>query len=370
MPDISTVLTRRRAVLAGLLGAGATWAFGAGPGAELPDVLDTPARVSGFAAKGATAAIACRGGQLIAVGPRGLILLSRDAAATWQQVPSPVGSDLVAVRFADATTAWAVGHDGVALRSTDAGASWQKMLDGRSVLTLLLSFYGDRAKTGDTVAEGVKKEIERSMEQSATPGVLPAPFLDVWFADANEGYLVGAFGLVLRTLDGGKQWTPWIERLDNERRYHLYAVTGEGTQRYIAGEQGLLLKLDAESGRFVKVETPYNGSYFGIEASQGRLIAYGLRGNVYLRREAAAEWQRIDTGTDANIVAMPSIDSRRMLLVSQSGQVLDVALDTLNTTLLDTPPGRRTGRCRHGPTAPCAGTNRWHRRTGTHFPDT
>jgi photosystem II stability/assembly factor-like uncharacterized protein len=338
MPEISTVLTRRRAILAGLLGAGATWAFGAGPGANLPDVLDTPSRLSGFAAKGATAAIAYRGNRLISVGPRGLILVSDDSAVTWQQVASPVSSDLVAVQFSDDTTAWAVGHDGVALRSGDAGATWQKMLDGRSVLKLLLTFYGDRAKTGDTVAHGVLQEIERSMEQSATPGVLPAPFLDVWFADTNEGYLVGAFGLVLKTVDGGKQWTPWIERLDNERRYHLYAVTGEGTQRYIAGEQGLLLKFDADSGRFIKVETPYNGSYFGVVASQGRLIVYGLRGNVYIRTDGSVDWRQVDTGTDANIVAMPSLNHRRMLLVSQSGQVLNVAMDTLNTTLLITPP--------------------------------
>ena len=39
---------------------------------------------------------------------------------------------------------------------------------------------------------------------------MPNPFLDVLFSDASEGFVIGAFGLVLRTRDGGKSWEPWI----------------------------------------------------------------------------------------------------------------------------------------------------------------
>ena len=341
------MLTQRRSVLACLLGyslaAGATLAIGATPAVErpgLPDPLDVPLLPSEFARKGATSGIARQANRLIAVGPRGLILVSTDAAATWKQMASPVSVDLVAVKFSDANTAWAVGHDAVALRTTDGGTSWQKMLDGRSVLALLRDTYAARAKAGEAVAEAVAREIERSMAQSATKDVLPAPFLDVWFADANEGYLVGAFGLVLRTTDGGRRWEPWIERLDNERRFHLYAVTGDATQRYIAGEQGLLLRLDAAANRFVKVETPYNGTFFGVDVHGERLVAFGLRGNAYVRPNAGAAWNRIETGIDANIVAAITVAGTgddQLMLVSQAGHVLDVSLDLRRAAALITP---------------------------------
>lgn len=318
---------------------GAALAVGAGSlpkRASLPDLLDTPTQTSDFARKGGASGIARHGERLIAVGPRGLILLSNDGAKQWKQVASPISSDLVSVKFVDANTAWAVGHDAVALRTTDGGATWQKMLDGRSVLTLLRETYSARAKTGDAAAEALLREIERSTAQSATPDVLPSPFLDVWFADNGEGYLVGAFGLVLHTNDGGKRWEPWIERLDNERQFHLYGVTGEGAQRYIVGEQGLLLQLDAAANRFVKVSTPYNGTFFGVDVRGERLLVYGLRGNAFARLNADAPWSKIETGIDANLVASVNLPDDRLLLLSQSGHVLAVAADLSRSVVLKT----------------------------------
>lgn len=329
-----------RSFLVSLLVVGTALTIGAAPAgkrASLPEPLDIPTQPSAFASKGVTSGIARNGSRLIAVGPRGLILVSKDAAVTWKQVTSPVSSDLVSVKFTGPDEAWAVGHDAVALRTTDGGASWQKVLDGRSVLALLRSTYTARAKTGDAAAEALLPEIERSMAQSATPDVLPSPFLDVWFPDANEGYLVGAFGLILHTNDGGKQWEPWIERLDNPRGFHLYAVAGDGPQRYIAGEQGLLLRFDVATKRFVKVETPYAGSYFGLDVRAERLVAFGLRGNAYTRPTLSAAWNKIETGIDANLVAAVNMNDGRLVLVSQAGHVLIASPDLRKTADLKIP---------------------------------
>lgn len=334
------MIMRCRPLLASMLVAGTALALGAVPAAQrasLPDPLDVPTQPSVFASKGLTSGIARQGKQLIAVGPRGLIMVSNDAALSWKQVGSPVSSDLVSVKFTGEGKAWAIGHDAVALHTTDGGANWQKVLDGRSVLTLLRSTYTARAKAGNAAAEALLPEIERSIGQSATPDVLPSPFLDVWFADANEGYLVGAFGLILHTTDGGKQWAPLIEQLDNPRSFHLYAVTGDGAQRYIAGEQGLLLRLDPAANRFVKVETPYAGTYFGLNLSGSRLVAFGLRGNAYAQPSPGAAWNKIETGVDAHIVSAINLGDNQLMLVSQAGQVLAVSPDLRSTTLLKTP---------------------------------
>lgn len=330
-----------RALITGLWAAAVAVGVCAAAGPLRPaaqDPLDVAVQPNAFSRSGATTGIARSGDRLIAVGPRGLILLSVDGAKTWNQVPSPVGADLVTVKFTGAGTAWAVGHDAVALRSLDGGATWERVLDGRSVLKLLRETYAERARRGEAGADAaVGREIERSAQQSATPGVLPAPFLDVWFADANEGFLVGAFGLLLRTTDGGKTWEPWIARADNERRFHLYAVTGHDDRRYIAGEQGLVLRWDASASRFVKIETPYNGTYFGIDASRDRIVVYGLRGNAYMSMDGGSQWRKIDTGVDANLVALVPLAEGRMLLVSQVGHVLAVAPGSQKATPLQVP---------------------------------
>ncbi len=312
-------------------------AASAGLHERLPDVLDAPPTLSDPARSNTVASIARRGERLVGVGPGGLILRSIDGGGTWKQMPAPLSADLVSVKFIDDQTLWAVGHDAVALRSVDAGATWERMLDGRSVLKLLQATYKSRAAAGDTTAQVVVKELERSVRQSATPDVLPAPFLDVWFGEGGEGFLVGAFGLILCTSDGGKNWTPWIDRADNDKRFHLYGVAGDGKQVYLVGEQGLVLSLDRQQQRFVKLATPYTGSYFGIAAGPGRLVAYGLRGNAYLSRDEGRQWAKIDTGIEAHIVAAVSAGDERLLLVSQAGHVLSISGSELKAQPLQVP---------------------------------
>ena len=120
-----------------------------------------------------------------------------------------MSSDLTAVFFVDAKNGWAVGHDGVVLHSDDGGDSWQLQLDGRKANDLLLAAWKRKAKAEPASAEAkaLLAEAQRYKEQGADK-----PFLDVWFADAANGFVVGAYNLVFRTDDGGKTWEPWFDR--------------------------------------------------------------------------------------------------------------------------------------------------------------
>ena len=65
---------------------------------------------------------------------------------------------------------------------------------------------------------------------------------------------------MLRTADGGTTWQPLLHATDNPKALHLYAVRRVGGELYIVGEQGLVLKLDRDGGRFVALTLPYKGS--------------------------------------------------------------------------------------------------------------
>ncbi|VVP94806.1 WD40/YVTN/BNR-like repeat-containing protein [Pseudomonas fluorescens] len=283
------------------------------------DVLDLPAKVSALAGNSPLSSMARAGDRLVAVGQRGHILYSDDVGNHWQQAAVPVSSDLNAVSFPSATQGWAVGGDGVILHSNDAGATWHKQLDGRQIGALLVKHYQAlaSAEPGNEQWPLLVAEGERLVAQGADK-----PLLDVWFANDQLGYVVGVFNLILRTEDGGQNWTPFQDRTDNPQGFHLNAIASTGDALYIAGEQGLLLKWDDAQQRFAALQTPYQGSFFGVVGKPGEALVYGLRGNVLRSTDGGLSWTPLDTGLRISITAAMVDAQGNYRLFTQGGQRL------------------------------------------------
>ncbi|MEX5686263.1 WD40/YVTN/BNR-like repeat-containing protein [Pseudomonas silesiensis] len=283
------------------------------------DVLDLPAKVSALAGNSPLSGMARAGDRLVAVGQRGHILYSDDVGNHWQQAAVPVSSDLNAVSFPSATQGWAVGGDGVILHSNDAGATWHKQLDGRQIGALLVKHYQAlaSAEPGNEQWPLLVAEGERLVAQGADK-----PLLDVWFANDQLGYVVGVFNLILRTEDGGQNWTPFQDRTDNPQGFHLNAIASTGDALYIAGEQGLLLKWDDAQQRFAALQTPYQGSFFGVVGKPGEALVYGLRGNVLRSTDGGLSWTPLDTGLRISITAAMVDAQGNYRLFTQGGQRL------------------------------------------------
>ena len=282
------------------------------------DVLDSPAQLSPLASKSLLQAVTKAGNRLVAVGQRGHIVVSTDSGATWKQSPVPVSSDLTSVYFVDEKQGWAVGHDGVILHTSDGGDSWELQLTGRSANELLL-WAMKRKVAAEPSSDEAKKllaEATRYQEQGADK-----PFLDVWFADSRNGYAVGAYNLIFSTSDGGKHWEPWFDRTENPKFFNLYAIRAAGNSLYIAGEGGLVLKLDAAGQRFRAVATPYEGSFFGVVDAGTSALLFGLRGNVYGSNDGGASWSKVDAGLAASVVAATRSADGAVLLADAGGRV-------------------------------------------------
>jgi photosystem II stability/assembly factor-like uncharacterized protein len=126
----------------------------------------------------------------------------------------------------------------------------------------------------------------------------------------------------MHTADGGAHWTPMLHAVDNPKGLHLYAVRGVGDDVYIAGEQGLLLKLDRQAGRFRAIELPYKGTLFGIVGNQRAVVVHGLRGTVLRSADGGATWQTIPTGVQAGLAASAQDAQGRFVIASQAGHLL------------------------------------------------
>lgn len=287
-------------------------------GATFADPLDMPAQASALAARSLLVSVARAGTRLVAVGQRGHIVWSDDNGATWMQAKVPVSSDLTAVTFVDATKGWAVGHDGVILHTSDGGRTWALQLDGRKANAQLVAAMQARANAPGAapVYKQLLAEAQRYQEQGPDK-----PFLDVWFADENNGYAVGAFNLIVRTADGGTTWEPMFDQTDNPKLLNLYAVGKFGDDIYIAGEAGLVLKFDPAQRRFVALDTAYAGSFFGVVGGKDGVVVYGLRGNAYRSADGGATWSKVDTGLPATIVAGFRTGDGEIVLADAGGRV-------------------------------------------------
>ncbi|PTQ66795.1 YCF48-related protein [Pseudomonas sp. GV071] len=318
-------MSKNRKALALLLLAMAS----ASAGAVAPlDVLSLPA-VQGVQAQHAVLLGITRAGErLVAVGERGIVLLSDDNGATWHQASVPVSSTLTAVQFVDSKQGWAVGHAGVVLHSADGGDSWSLQLDGKRAAAVELA-------AAQAAADAPRQaNAERLVADGADK-----PLLALSFANAREGLVVGAYGLALHTDDGGATWTSWMDRLPNPRGLHLYAVAQQGQQLYLAGEQGLLLGSQDNGGQFNTLTSPYEGSYFSLALEPaGGLVVAGLRGNLFRSVDQGASFQTLSNPIPISINAAVVID-RQLLLVNQAGGLLQGAVggETLRPVAL--PPG-------------------------------
>ncbi len=222
------------------------------------------------------------GKRLVTAGERGRIFLSDDEGATWRPAVSPTQATLTTLYFHDAQQGWAAGHDGVVLHTVDGGAHWQQL----------------RHAPGD----------ER-------------PLFVIRFDDALQGTAVGAYGAYVQSRDGGKSWA---ERkiAASDRHYNAMTVSASG-QRLIAGESATLLASSDGGDSWTTLQSPYQGSYFGVVASgNSNLNVFGLRGNVFHSTDQGAQWQTAQSHTQASLMGGRALDAGTTVLVGQNGTLL------------------------------------------------
>jgi photosystem II stability/assembly factor-like uncharacterized protein len=134
--------------------------------------------------------------------------------------------------------------------------------------------------------------------------------------------VVGSFGMVAATEDGGKTWEPWLHRIANPESLNLNAIRGIGGRIYIAGERGMVFSLDAAGNRFVENATGYTGSFFGIAGNAEVLVAFGLRGTAYRSIDQGKNWAPLKLPDDATIMGGGMEPGGGVVLANSAGLLL------------------------------------------------
>ncbi|WP_417315802.1 WD40/YVTN/BNR-like repeat-containing protein [Cycloclasticus pugetii] len=259
--------------------------------------------------------------ELYAVGERGLILKSDDGFQ-WEQQKSPVSVTLTGISFSDDLHGYAIGHGGVVLKTINGGKNWTKIWDGRVMANQLLA---------KSKLEGDAEKIRH--RQHLVDDGPDKPFLDLLQIGPDHVVVVGAYGLVFETKDGGETWQPWMDRIENFFGAHLYSIRKRDDQILIAGEMGFVALSDDAGETFTTLETPYEGSYFTSELLQdGRILLSGLRGNTFTSSDNGESWTSIFNPIAASITASTTLSDGKVVLVSQAGLIQFLEGDSLVVT--------------------------------------
>ena len=302
------------------------------------DLLLLPAVKSRLAPTSILIDVTNTGKRLVAVGERGHILLSDDEGQSWSQADVPVSVTLTAVCFPTPDKGWAVGHDGIVLHSADGGRSWVKQLDGSQINVAIHEQVGRmlRAKEDElaNVEDPVAKEhLEYDLEnlqffandaQMAVDEGPTRPFMDIWFKNDLEGIIVGSFGMILHTVNGGKEWQPIIDRIENFDGYHYYAITPVGAALFIVGERGMLFRSTDDGNSWQRLETPYDGTFFGVSGSDdgSLVVVFGLRGNAFTSLDGGNRWQPANTPKGAALSDAAFLADGSLLMASNDGSLI------------------------------------------------
>jgi len=148
-------------------------------------------------------------------GTAGLLVHTSNGGAEWKmQTRSATASQLNDLQFINSALGWVVGMSGSILKTTNGGAGWTTQ-PFPSVMDIHAVHFLD-ANAGWTAGAGYFNGAWSGKVYTTTtggstwtdlyaiPGKTPT---DIFFADSQNGWLIGETGMVKRTTNGGDTWT-------------------------------------------------------------------------------------------------------------------------------------------------------------------
>ncbi|MBS3803891.1 MAG: photosystem I reaction center subunit IV [Oleiphilaceae bacterium] len=327
----------------GAICLGVSLAAAAPSAIAVEDVLVKPARDTDLATQNLLNDAVDLGERIVAVGERGHIVYSDDRGETWSQAEVPVSVTLTAVDFGTPRHGWAVGHSGAVLHSSDAGETWQLQLDGVEAARIAIAAKEERAVALEEQIEDAPVEDKGDLEWALDDLMFSLenlesdlevgpvnPMLSVWFENDSHGFVMGAYGMIFRTRDGGDTWQDWSGELANPQGFHLNAMTAlKGGGLVIVGEAGFITVSDDNGDTWELRESPYPGSLFGVLDTDNpdEMMVFGLRGNLLISSDLGERWQTIASNSTATLNAGAFTDSGGVILVGNGGAVVSRASD-------------------------------------------
>jgi len=310
--------TTRRALVV-LLMVASGWTGGCHPEVELPPLPEAKISIIGdrfFDVKALSA------DRAIVIGYRGKILETPDSGRTWNVVRSPTDRGLYSIRFADAQNGWICGQAGLILVTKDGGKTWTEQTSNTD--TYLFAVYpvsathvyavGDKSTLDETTDGGTTwkpRKIAQGREGISADIALAVQdpiFYDVEFANEQNGWIVGEFGTIKHTSDGGKTWVEQQDSLLGAGIVDIFDLPTLFGVHFVNNQEGVAAGLEGHIAHThdggttwafdkideaIAIEDPL---YAPFLFPDGRGWAIGSGGEVVNKEPGDVPWKRAKLG--------------------------------------------------------------------------
>ena len=247
-----------------------------------------------------------------------ILICCYPSIAQWSVLPSGSTRDLYSVQFTSRDTGYVVGNKAI-LKTVNAGASWTSLTNDTS--KFLYSIYFTAADTAYTVGVWTHSENSRysnlfkSTNSCASWDSLPyamyeyqknGVFQSIFFPNSSIGYAVGDANNIIKTIDGGAQWSflqcPATPSNLLDAVFFLNADTGYavGWNNHTMGVGGTMIKTvnGGSTWDTLNIGTT-NGltSVYFTDSDTG--YAAGVAGTIIKTTNGGATWTTLSSGTSS-----------------------------------------------------------------------
>ncbi len=204
------------------------------------------------------------------------------------------------------------GERGHVLISRDQGTTWvQSAVPAKTMLTGV--WFAD-ADNGWVVGHDtlILKTADggQSWQQVFSAPENEEPLFDVWFDDASNGYAIGAYGLFMQTRDGGANW----ETLEFDPVE--YVPDAELTDE----EGGEAIEDDDEDDWEDDLPFDYHLNHIAA-GSNGLLYIAGEAGNFFRSRDRGTSWEWLTPPYEGSFFGLLPLDGDALLLFGMRGNL-------------------------------------------------
>lgn len=235
------------------------------------------------------------------VGTRGLILHTDDAGRTWQKQMSGTEETLFGISFSN-QRGWISGSGGVVLLTVNGGQSWALQRGGTTASLFSIQFVSEtagfavgsfgtalRSENGGLNWESLNLNWRVYLrELIEKKGQMEPHLYDINFVNADLGWIVGEFGLVLHTSDGGKSWKR--QTVPVEKALFRVFFTDEN-RGWITGQNGILLMTDDQGRHWRSLDAGSQESLFNLVIQGRRGLIVGERGTILTSEDGGITWR-------------------------------------------------------------------------------
>ena len=216
--------------------------------------------------------VAClSNGTLIVAGQYGRAMRSRDRGQTWEKLETGSDQNILAMAFPTDQLGITVGDYGTILRTTDGGDTWAKISlptdiplpeDIAEIIqpgdVLLYGITFTDADHGWIVGEFgvILATVDGGQTWVAQSSTVETTLFGVSFADSQHGWAVGIEEVLLHTTDGGLTWSPQTVPARAGFVLALYNIAVRGNIGWAVGDSGLLLRSTNGGASWERVNLP------------------------------------------------------------------------------------------------------------------